>query len=120
VTAADLLRSVEARGVSIIVEGETLRFRAPRGVLTDELCTTIREHKAALIEEVETERALAWFATATLPTVTFALYPWEEVVEPARFFGILQGEISAGPNHWRWQTGATQRDVRRLWELFAS
>ncbi len=48
-TAALLLAELRRRGVELILEGPTLRYRAPKGLLTSELLGAIREHKPALL-----------------------------------------------------------------------
>lgn len=47
-TVADLLAELRQRGVELIPEGDHLRYRARRDVLTPELAAAMREHKAEL------------------------------------------------------------------------
>lgn len=49
-TPTALLDHLRALGAEVCVEGDKLRYRAPAGVLTDDLRQAIREHKAALLE----------------------------------------------------------------------
>ena len=50
--ALDLLTDLRSRGVHLSPSGDRLRYRAPRGVLTDELLGQLRDHKAELLEEL--------------------------------------------------------------------
>lgn len=45
-----LLSELEARGITIWAEDGALRFRAPKGALTDELKAELKTHKASLLE----------------------------------------------------------------------
>lgn len=47
--ALALLQELQEVGCELRPEGDRLRVRAPAGVLTDELRSLIREHKAALL-----------------------------------------------------------------------
>lgn len=49
-TAITILDRLRSLGVQVYAEGETLRYRAPVGVLTEDLRQAIRENKAALLE----------------------------------------------------------------------
>ena len=48
-TAIDVLKALRQRGVTLVPDGEELRYRAPKGVLTDEFCVVMRGCKAALL-----------------------------------------------------------------------
>lgn len=45
----ELLRELQRRGVILAADGERLTYRAPRGVLTDNLRREIADHKPRLI-----------------------------------------------------------------------
>jgi TubC N-terminal docking domain len=49
---ATLLAELEAKGITLIAEGGTLRCRAPRGQVTPALAAAIRENKTALLKLV--------------------------------------------------------------------
>lgn len=49
-TPTALLDHLRALGVEVCAEGDKLRYRAPAGVLTDDLRQAIREHKEELLE----------------------------------------------------------------------
>jgi hypothetical protein len=51
-SAAALVSAFRARGVELIPDGGALRYRAPRGVLTDADLEALRAHKAALLAEL--------------------------------------------------------------------
>jgi pyochelin synthetase len=46
----ELLQELEQQGVRFWIETENLRFRAPRGVMTEERRQVLREHKQVLLE----------------------------------------------------------------------
>lgn len=43
--AHSLLAELRSRGVDLRLDGDRLRWRAPRGVLSQDLLTTLREHR---------------------------------------------------------------------------
>ena len=49
-TATALIECVKARGIELIPEGEHLRWRAPKGVLTDNLRIVLQQHKTEIIK----------------------------------------------------------------------
>lgn len=57
-TADQLLQQLRNLSVSLSVEGDTLKCKAPRGVLTPDLVAAMRDHKAALIALLAAEAAL--------------------------------------------------------------
>ena len=48
----DVLRSLEEVGVDLWLDGDRLRFRAPKGVMNDARKTTLRAHKQAIIDRL--------------------------------------------------------------------
>lgn len=48
-SAADVLRAARERGVELIPDGDHLRYRGPREVLTPDLLMEFKRHKPALI-----------------------------------------------------------------------
>ena len=48
-TAAELLAELRRRGVKLTVNGDRLRYEAPRGALTPELLEAMRQHKPELL-----------------------------------------------------------------------
>ena len=61
---------------------------------------------------------IAWFLAMPPPTEPFLLYQGVKVVRPSEFWSSLKGDIAAGPFSARANTGALQKDLRRLAELF--
>ena len=55
-TALALLFHLEGLGAQLKVEGESIRLRAPDGVLTGELRELIRDHKVELLQMLEARR----------------------------------------------------------------
>jgi amino acid adenylation domain-containing protein len=49
-TAGTLLQQLTGLGITLFLEGDTLRYRAPKGQLTAELKAAIAAHKPALVE----------------------------------------------------------------------
>lgn len=47
-TLAELLRELTRRGVKLTVNGDHLRYEAPRGAVTPDLLEAMRQHKPAL------------------------------------------------------------------------
>ena len=48
-SACSLLTDLESRGVELIPEGASLRYRAPQGVMTDHLRATLSTHRDELM-----------------------------------------------------------------------
>lgn len=73
--AVALLRTLREAGCELQAEGDRLRVNAPKGVLTDELRSLIRQHKPELLRLLAPVKASRIEESATLPLsgVTFAL-----------------------------------------------
>ncbi|MBB0242572.1 amino acid adenylation domain-containing protein [Streptomyces alkaliphilus] len=56
-TATELISELKALGVDLWAESGQLRFRAPRGVLTEERRAALREHKATILELLDERNA---------------------------------------------------------------
>jgi hypothetical protein len=48
-TTLDYLEELKAKGVSLWVDGPTLRYRAPKEIITPELCAELKARKAEII-----------------------------------------------------------------------
>ena len=48
-TVHALFQELQRQQVTLLPDGEVLRYRAPQGVLTEDLRQAIRQHKAALL-----------------------------------------------------------------------
>ena len=49
VSAAALLADLDAAGATVALDGDRLRLRAPRGVLTDALRVRVEAHRAGIV-----------------------------------------------------------------------
>ncbi|MDN5916864.1 MAG: condensation domain-containing protein [Pseudonocardia sp.] len=54
--AVTLVREISELGVRLWEDGGQLRFRAPRGVVTEELRARLREHRTVLVEHLRDDR----------------------------------------------------------------
>lgn len=61
--AADLLKELKAQRISVGLEGNQLRVRAPSGTLTDALKARLRENRDALIALLQSEGVSAGDST---------------------------------------------------------
>ena len=59
-----------------------------------------------------------WFLKPPPPSEPFELCHAVTVLRPVHFWRYLEGDIAAGPGKARAYTGAFQKDLRRLAELF--
>ena len=64
--------------------------------------------------DTETQRLIAWFRTATPPAEPFELCRGVTILDPARWWRSIEGDIEFGPNGPRARYGAVQRDLRKL------
>ena len=76
--AATLLRDLTDRGVRLTRDGDSLRVRAPRGTITDDLREALLEHKPAILDLLAaakiaaTRRPVLHFRTSTFPANAWA------------------------------------------------
>ncbi len=66
----------------------------------------------------ETATLIEWFLTTPPPAEPFELYQGVTILRPEGFWEYLKSDIAAGPGKARACTGAFQKDLRRLAELF--
>ncbi len=126
-TAPALVREVQAAGGRIAFADGRLKLSAP-APLPDGLVDDLRTHKAEVLSFLqgqaslrwgaETAALIAWFLRTPPPPAPFNLYPGVTVLRPDRFWESLKGDIATGPDKARACTGAFQKDLRRLTELF--
>jgi pyochelin synthetase len=76
VTTAELIAELEGQGVRIWAEDGSLRYRAPKGVMTQDRLEELREHKEALLEQVSNGPAAAFAAD---PAARFDPFPLTDV-----------------------------------------
>jgi hypothetical protein len=99
-TANELLRTLQARDVQLMVEGNQLRYDASEGVITDEVLTLLRKHKVALLELVTASTIDA----SPVPATYSPMYPC-----------VVCGQTNRWDDHgiWRcracWPPGSLQR-----------
>lgn len=67
--------------------------------------------------KAETAIIIEWFMNAVPPSEPFDLYPHVKVIHPRRFWDAIRRDIAAGPGVVRAETGALQKDIRRLAEI---
>ena len=48
-TAGEVLHTLQARDIQLMVDGDLLRYDAPEDAITDEVLTLLRQHKTALL-----------------------------------------------------------------------
>ena len=68
--------------------------------------------------DAEMADLIHWFETTPPPAEPFEIHQGVTVLRLEGFFEYLRGDIAAGPGKARAYTGAFQKDLRRLAELF--
>ena len=137
-SATALLPDLKKRGVELSIDGDRLRWRAPRGIMTAETVETLRRHKPAIIESLtlpapeissssapievrgwddKTAELIRWFLNTRPLAEPFELSKGVTVIRPALWWAAMRRDIAAGPGVGRAYTGALQQDLRRLAEL---
>ena len=112
-SAASLLTELSRLGVSVAGDGERLRYRGPREALTPALLGKLREHKAALLAELD--RQVPIFESRVL----IRTQAGTEVVE-------IKPVSPPGPTRWEKRLGfggacalvgevTTDLNVARMW-----
>ena len=96
--------------------------------LPDGLVNELRTHKAEVLSFLqgqassgwgaETGRLIEWFLKTPPPPDPFDLHQGVTILRPDRFWEYLKGDIAGGPGVARAYTGAFQKDLRRLAQLF--
>ena len=66
----------------------------------------------------ETTRLIKWFLDTSPPPKPFILYQGVRVSRPLDFWRAVKGDIAGGPGKARGRSGAFQKDLRRLAQLF--
>ena len=127
--APALVREVQAAGGRIAFADGRLKLSAP-APLPDGLVDDLRTHKAEVLSFLqgqaslrwgaETAALIAWFLGTPPPPEPFELYQGVTVMRPVHFWDSLKSDIATGPGKARACTGAFQKDLRRLAELFGS
>ena len=68
--------------------------------------------------DTETRRLIDWFSTTTPPAEPFELVPGVVIMDPARWWRSIEGDIASGQDGPRARYGALQGDLRKLFGLF--
>lgn len=68
--------------------------------------------------DLETAALIERFLVTSRPAEPFEFHPGVTIANPARFWEYLRGDIAAGPTRARGYTGAFDKDLRRIAELF--
>ena len=128
-TAPALVREVQAAGGQIAFADGRLKLSAP-APLPDGLVDELRTHKAEVLSFLqgqaslrwgaETAALVAWFRGTPPPPAPFELYPGVTVMHPVHFWESIEADIAGGPAQARARSGAFQKDLRRLAELFGA
>jgi hypothetical protein len=95
-----LLAQLHAAGAILWNDAETLRYRAPKGVMTAALVDGMRQHKEALLALLELfeERAAILEYCAGLPRADAERQAWDIVlVEPDPKTGPHRAKVSSKP-----------------------
>ncbi len=74
----ELLSDLAAREITLWVEGDQLRYRAPKAALTPQIVTTLRQHKAELIAWLQERDAVATDGQGGYPLTQGQLGLWLE------------------------------------------
>jgi hypothetical protein len=121
-----LLRSAETSGLTVTVEGDSLRVRGP--ISATPIVREIQNNKAAVIGALkaetyrlndETATLVEWFqeeGQRLIPDGPFHVTKWITVTNPARFREHLLFIISLGPASVNWRHGHLKDNLRLLKE----
>lgn len=82
-TLAALLSTLHTAGVVLTLDAGTLRYKAPKGVLTPTLLQQLAEHKVALLDLVEAfeQRAAIAEYCGRLPRADAGALAWHDLGE---------------------------------------
>jgi hypothetical protein len=97
-TVDEVLDTLQARDIQLMVEGDQLRYDAPEDAITDEVLTLLRQHKAALL-------ALLTNPTPAATEDNTGQRPESpEAVRPSRPFSERPGACYACGTTRRWRS----------------
>jgi hypothetical protein len=121
-TAHQFLAALHARGVQLSRVSDRLVIDAPAGTLTADDRRLLQAHKEEFLAAVgfgpDLAELVLWFhharAVGWLPDEPFTLAPWQQVVDPARFYAALELDIAMGPGGARAKLGGLAACLRRL------
>jgi len=112
-TVAELVDALLAMGVAIEVDGEALRYHAPRGAMTPEVKRAMRENKAELLELLRSDEA-----ASSMPPRVLAGHRLEKVVWETEKAVIFEDEYGLCWRYLRswgqaWPVIISERGSRR-------
>jgi hypothetical protein len=121
-TAHQLLTALHACGVRLSRVSDRLVIDAPMGTLTADDRQLLKTYKGEFLAAVGFAPDLAvlvlWFrharALGWLPDEPFTLAPWQQVVDPAKFYAALELDMAIGPDGARAKWGGLAACLRRL------
>ncbi|QHG16471.1 amino acid adenylation domain-containing protein [Nostoc sp. ATCC 53789] len=113
-SASQLLDDLTQNGVYLWAEGDKLRFRAPKGVLTEELRDRLTAHKLELLAILQTPISTAEFTLVHAPEERYQPFPLTDLQQAyalggSNFFDL--GNVSA---HFYVEFAVTNLDIERL------
>ena len=100
-TAVEVLQTLQARDIQLMVEGDLLHYDAPEDAITDEVLTLLRQHKGALLALLA-QPAPANDATATEPS-------------PQEAFAHQEYRLPSPPPYPGHAVGAPFRPGHQVW-----
>jgi hypothetical protein len=70
--------------------------------------------------DADSQSLIDWYRAhrSRFPASPFKMGPWIRVMEPVRFFAMIDVDIAAGPLGSKAMRGVLQEDLRRLRKLF--
>ncbi len=109
----------ESHGCPGRVQAENLAHRTTLDFNPAEPSSSSSKTKRQAVPwDPETATLIEWFLKTPPPAEPFELHQGVTVFRPEGFWNYLKGDIAAGPGKARACTGAFQKDLRRLAELF--
>ena len=133
-TAAALVADLRKRGVALAVVGDRLRWRAPKGVMTEAMVKALRCHKADVLAALNARKAqrwgdaaeaVAWFLATEPPSEPFVLVwsdrgqrPAVKITDPEAYWNHLARDVGRGAAGHRAKFGGLQHDLSQLSRLF--
>ena len=118
---ANVLPNYSPKGIPVDAGTHTHRSLTDRSAKNKGLSVgddAAQRHFSSPAWDPETATLIEWFLATRPPAEPFELHPGVTVVRPVHFWEYLRGDIAAGPGKARAYTGAFQKDLRRLAELF--
>jgi hypothetical protein len=100
-TAVELLRELETRGVRVVVRGDRLSLRGPATQLTQELTERLRQYKPQILEAVRHRPTCCECGAAIGPD------------EPECWWGVARAHFDCGRRAWarQWKGEALPADT---------